>query len=384
MFVAGEGELPLGLPPSGCWPDAWIRRLFDDGAVRRDGGFDPSRVQPCSLDLTLATEAWRMPASVLPVEESVRDLIREYGRRPVDLSQPATLDRDKVWLVRLAESFALPEGVGAYCNNKSSVGRIDLQTRVVCDRTPRYDKIRRGYRGEAWLEIIPKSFDVELKAGVSLNQAIFYADRRLLDSRELMLLSEQEPLVCGRDGDARALDRDAVDDGVLLTVDLDQEPAGFVARRTSSELSLLPGAFNDPTEFFEPIPRPKDGKLWLQRGRFYILSTRERVRIPPDFAVEMLPYETTAGEFRAHYAGFFDPGFGWSPEGRGRGAAAVLEVRPYDDDLILRHGQPICKLAYETLAAAPQRSYGAAAGSHYHDQSGPRLSRFFAPRAAHA
>lgn len=370
-------DLPTGLPPSGCWPDGWIRRLFAGGGIVRDGGCDDARIQPCSLDLTLGVEAWRMPASVLPTDEPVRKLIEQYGRRPFDLSRPQVLDRDKVYWVRLAESFALPPDVGAYCNNKSSVGRIDLMTRVVTDRTPRYDKIRRGYRGEAWLEIIPKSFDVELAAGVSLNQAIFYAERRILDSRDLALLSDHEPLLAGADGVPRRLDRDAVEDGLLLSVDLEHDPAGYVAKRTSRELSLLPGAANDPEEFFEPIARPKDGKLWLQRGRFYILATRERVRIPKDFAVEMLPYETTAGEFRAHYAGFFDPGFGWSPEGRGRGAAAVLEVRPYDDDLILRHGQPICKLAFETLAAATSRPYGADLGSHYHDQAGPRLSRFF-------
>lgn len=371
-----EGGAPFGLPPSGCWPDAWIRRLFETGGVVREGGFDPSRLQPCSLDLTLGAEAWRMPASVLPTDEPVRRLIEQYGRRPFDLSKPQVLDREKVYWVRLAERFALPREVGAYCNNKSSVGRIDLQTRVLTDRTPRYDKIRRGYEGEAWLEIIPKSFDIELAAGTSLNQAIFYAERRILDSRDLVLLSEHEPLICDAEGKARKLERDSIEDGLLLSVDLEQEPAGYVAKRTSSELSLLDASRNDPAEFFEPIPRPRDGKLWLQRGRFYILATRERVRIPKDFAVEMLPYETTAGEFRAHYAGFFDPGFGWSPDGKGRGAASVLEVRPYDDDLILRHGQPICKLAFETLAAAPSRPYGAGLGSHYHDQAGPRLSRF--------
>jgi dCTP deaminase len=375
--VIRDAEPLPGVPPSGCLPDTAIRRLCADGAVRRPGGLDAARLQPCSLDLTLSDEAWRMPASVLPTAEPVRELIAQYGRRRVDLSKGEVLDRDKVWLVRLAESFALPPDVGAYCNNKSSVGRIDVQTRVVSDRTARYDKLRRGYAGEAWLEVIAKSFDVELAAGLSLNQAIFYAERRLLDARELRLLHAHDPLLCDATGAAIEIDRETFDDGLLLTVDLAQDPVGYVARRASRELSLRPGAANDPAEFFEPIPRPSDGKLWLQRGRFYILATRERVRIPPEFAVEMLPYETTAGEFRAHYAGFFDPGFGWSPEGRGRGAAAVLEVRPYDDDLILRDGQPICKLAFETLTAPPSRAYGAGLGSHYHDQAGPRLSRFF-------
>jgi dCTP deaminase len=280
----GEGET-LGGPPSGCFPDGWIARLFEDGAILRSGGLDASRLQPCSLDLTLDVEAWRMPASVLPIDEPVRDLIARYGRRPFDLSTPQVLDRDRVYWIRLAETFALPHGVGAYCNNKSSVGRVDLQTRVLTDRTPRYDKIRRGYRGEAWIEVIPKSFDVELQAGVALNQAIFYAERRLLDSRELLLLSDHEPLVYGKNDAPLPLTREVVEDGLLLSVDLEQDPAGYAAVRAPSELSLVSGRYSDPDEFFEPIGRPKDGKLRLQRGRFYILATRERVRVPKEFAV---------------------------------------------------------------------------------------------------
>jgi dCTP deaminase len=319
-----------------------------------------------------------MPASVLPITERVGALVEKLSRRRLDLSRPEILDQGQITVVRLNERFQLPPDVGAYCNTRSSVGRVDVQTRVLTDATPRYDKISRGYAGEVFLEVISKSFDVELAAGISLTQAIFYADRRILDARELRMLAERERLLLDREGAAVPVgDRFVDDGGMILTVDLDQDPVGWVARRTSQVLRLAGGAANEAEEFFEPIRRPRDGRLWLRRDHFYILSTREFLRVPADFAVEMLPYDTSAGEFRAHYAGFFDPGFGWSPGGAGRGTPAVLEVRPHDDDLILRHGQPICKMAFESLAGRPRRPYGdGKSGSHYQDQRGPRLSRF--------
>jgi dCTP deaminase len=370
------GDLP-GVPPSGAWPDWRIEALTTSGALARAPGASP--IQPCSLDLTLSSDAWRMPASVLPITEGVRELIDRFARRRLDLDGPEIFDQGQIYVARLNEKLRLPKEVGAYCNTRSSVGRVDVQTRVLCDATPRYDKVPRGYEGEIFLEIISKSFDVSIPAGSSLTQAIFYSDRRILDARELRLLAEREPLLLDREGAPLLLSDLHLDDGgVILTVDLDQDPVGWVARRTSQVLRLGKTAANEPEEFFEPIRRPKDGRLWLRRDHFYILSTREYLRVPSDFAVEMLPYDTSAGEFRAHYAGFFDPGFGWSPGGAGRGTPAVLEVRPHDDDLILRHGQPICKMAFEALAGRPSKPYGDTGGSsHYQAQRGPKLSRFF-------
>lgn len=346
----------------------------------REGGRDPELVQPASLDLTLSKEAYRLPASVLPLRgESVRDLIGGLARRSIDLSRPEILDRGKVYLVRLKESLALPAPLGAYTNSKSSVGRIDIQTRTLTDHNPRFDKVARGYRGELFLELIPKSFDVVVQEGLSLNQAIVYGRRRVLGSAEMQQLLEKEPLLFSPDGTPLSPDDIWLDDGLLMSVDLEQDVTGYVARQTTRELSLTEPGTNEPREFFEPLERPRDGRLGLRKGHFYILSTREYLRVPPGYAVEMLPYDNTAGEFRAHYAGFFDPGFGWSPEGRGRGTPAVLEVRSYDDDLILRQGQPICKMVFERMAAPPEQPYGSGGpASHYHDQRGPRLSRFFA------
>lgn len=348
------------------------------GAVRAPSA--SGRVQPCSLDLTLGRECWRVPGSLLPLPgETVAGLVREHGREELDLGTPRVLERGQVYLVRLEEELQLPAWLGAYTNNKSSIGRMDVQTRTLTDGNPRYDKVARGYSGPLWAEITPRSFAVEMQAGCSLNQAIFYGRREVLDTAAVEQLMRREPLVL--DGDGRALDEKAVpvDDGILLSADLEQELAGFVAKPTHAVASLIPGRQRPGTDFFEPLPRPEKGRLLLRRGQFHILSTRERIRIPPDHAVEMLPYETSAGEFRAHYAGFFDPGFGWSPEGSGRGTPAVLELRPYDDDVLLRHGQPICRMAFERMASVPARPYGASgSGSHYNEQRGPRLSRHFA------
>ena len=364
-------------PQPGALSAEQIHALIDSGALIGSGDIK-QRIQPCSLDLTLGVELWRMPASVLPLAgEPVADVIAHYARSKVDLSTPQTLARGNVYMARIAECCALPAWLGGYTNNKSSIGRIDMQTRTLCDGSPRYDKIPRGYKGDLYLEITPRSFDVEVQAGSSLNQAIFYGRRQVLDTDALEALARNELLAFRRDGQALHADSLIIDGGLLLGVDLDQPLVGYVARNTTEAISLISGQVKDGSEFFEPIPRPRQGRLLLRRGHFYVFSTREFVRIPPEYAVEMLPHETSAGEFRAHYAGFFDPGFGWSPAGAGTGTPAVLEVRPYDDDIILRDGQPICKMAFERMAAKPAQPYGTrGVGSHYNEQRGPRLSRF--------
>jgi dCTP deaminase len=312
-----------------------------------------------------------MPGSLMPLKgERVTDLIEKYSRYPIDLKEPGVLVRDNVYLILLAERFALPDGIAAYANNKSSTGRIDLQTRVLCDGTPRYDKIPEGYSGELWLEVIPKSFDVKVRAGDSLNQTIFYGDRKLLSETELGSL---EVLFDPEGNPAHHI----IGDGLLMTLDLAQPIAGYKARKSIRPIDFASIGTHDPKEFFEAIERPATGTLFLSQGDFYIFSTYEFVSVPPDYAVEMLPYDTSAGEFRAHYAGFFDPGFGYGKAGEVKGTPAVLEVRPYEDDLIVRHRQPVCKMAYERLSQRPDKLYGVGVTSNYAAQRGPRLSKFF-------
>ena len=364
---------------SGTFPDLRIRQLIDEGHVVCA---DPDRqVQPASLDLTLSAQAYAVPGSMLPLPgERVSDLVPQFARRSIDLSTPETLVRGEVYVVRLREQVRLPEKVAAYCNNKSSTGRIDLQTRVLSDGNPRYDRLRPGYAGALWLELIPKSFDIRLQAGDSLNQAIFYEERDFLTGEGLRTLHAGRPLLYSPSGEPLPSTDPALttaSDGVLMTLDLQQPIVGYVAKKSFRPIDLSQVCAHPPHQFFEPIAAPSDGALFLSREAFYIFSTYEYVSVPPDCAVEMLPYDTSAGEFRAHYAGFFDPGFGYGESGDLSGTPAVLEVRPYEDDLIVRHRQPVCKMAYERLTEAPNAVYGAGIRSHYAGQRGPRLSKYF-------
>ena len=368
---------------SGTFPAQAIRRLIDAGQLNCPA---PDRqLQPASLDLTVSDEAYSVPGSMLPlVGEGVRDLVQRFARRRIDLAHPETLVRGEVYVVRLQEEADFPAGVAAYCNNKSSTGRIDLQTRVLTDGNPRYDRIRPGYRGALWLEVIPKSFDVRLRAGDSLNQAIIYEDRSIMTGDALRALHQTRPLLYEPDGIALSPADPALasaSDGLLMTLDLEQPIVGFVAKKSFRPVDLAQVGGHAASAYFEPIPAPADGALFLSREAFYIFSTYEYISVPPDCAAEMLPYDTGAGEFRAHYAGFFDPGFGFGERGEIRGTPAVLEVRPYEDDLIVRHRQPVCKMAYERLSEPTTMLYGAHGRSHYAQQRGPRLSKFFVQRA---
>ena len=361
--------------PTGTFEIDGLTALVNAGHVTATGGIRPEQIQPASLDLTLDAEAYRMPGSILPLPgESVRSLVRNLALERVDLNTAVCLGRDQVYLVLLRERFDLPADVEAYANGKSSTGRVDLGTRVLADGSPRYDRVPGGYRGELWLELIPRSFNIVAQAGVSLNQAIFFTNRHVLNHKELTERHQRQPLLREPDGSPSPMS--ALFDGrLVMTADLDRPVVGFVAKRTHHPLVLNKIASHDPKHFFAPLQQPVSGFLCLEQDRFYILATRERVVVPKDLACEMVPFDPTAGEFRAHYAGFFDPGWGVFGDDL-RGARAVLEVRPHQDDLILRHGQPICAMAYETLVKPCSRLYGIC-GNNYANQDGPRLSKHF-------
>lgn len=360
--------------PAGTWELEDLRALVAGGGVRSAAGIADGQIQPSSLDLTVGAECYRLPGSILPLAgERVRDLVADLALERIDLSQPRCLACNQVYLVRLREELALPAGVEAYCNGKSSTGRVDVATRVLADGTPRYDRIPPGYRGELWLELIPRSFHVVLREGVSLNQAIVFAGRHVLDQAAMLARHARTPLMSTSRGTCGA---DSIFDGrLVMTADLEREVVGFVAKPSHRPLDLTRIAAHRADDFFEPVRRPGSGWLFLEQGRFYILVTRERIAVPADLACEMVPFEATAGEFRAHYAGFFDPGWGVR-DGRLVGAPAVLEVRPHQEGLILRHGQPICAMAYEVLSRPCTRLYGSC-GNTYAAQDGPRLSKHF-------
>ena len=353
-----------------------LRELVATQAITAPNGITPAQIQPASIDLTLGDEAYRLPGSVLPLAgETIRDLVRDLALERLDLSKPTCLGRDQVYLVRLRERLRLPPGMEAYANSKSSTGRVDLATRVLADGSSRYDRIPAGYEGDLWLELVPRSFNVVAEVGVSLNQAIFFRERRVLSQAELVERHQRQPLLREPEGCPVAPRTCLFDGRVVMSADLSQPIVGYVAKRTHRPLTLAKVRGHTVDDFFAPVPKPTSGYLFLEKDRFYILATRERVIVPADLACEMVPYDAAAGEFRAHYAGFFDPGWGIFA-GDERGARAVLEVRAHQDDLILRHGQPICAMAFETLTAPSTRLYGACENS-YALQDGPTLSKHF-------
>ena len=354
-----------------------LRELVSSGAIVAPGGVPEAQIQPASIDLTLAEEGYRLPGSILPLAgETVRDLVRHLALEAIELSRPLCLGRDQVYLIRLRERLALPPGLEAYTNSKSSTGRVDLATRVLADGSSRYDRIPAGYAGDLWIELIPRSFNIVAEVGVSLNQAIFFHERQVLGQHDLAGLHRDHGLLRDDRGDAVPAERCCFDGRLVMTADLSRDVVGYLAKPTHKPLVLTKLRGHAVGDFFAPLQRPASGYLFLEKDRFYILATAERVAVPADLACEMVPYDAASGEFRAHYAGFFDPGWGIAADGRCRGTRAVLEVRSHEEDLILRHGQPICAMAYERLQRPCNDLYGQR-GNTYVDQDGPVLSKHF-------
>jgi dCTP deaminase len=370
---------------AGVLPDVALRAAVQAGWITAPTPLGDEQFQPASLDLRLGPLAYQLRASFLPFRETVHGRLEGDTDLVIDrvlLAEGATLQRGSVYLVPLLESLALPGDVRGRSNPKSTTGRLDIFTRVITDRTPRFDEIAAGYRGPLYLEVSPQSFPIRVHAGASLNQLRLLAGDTAIGDGALRELYRSQPLLYDDDERPIPLERVTFNDGLCMGVDLSGRATdgiiGYRAHPNPPVVDLARVGHYDAAEYWEPIKRPGRDAYILEANRFYILVSKERIRVPPSFAAEMVVYDAGAGEIRTHYAGFFDPGFGWSPGGAGRGTPAVLEVRPHDDDLILRHGQPICKMAFESLAGRPRRPYGEGkSGSHYQDQRGPRLSRFF-------
>lgn len=345
-----------------------MRAAMDNGAVC---GADPARLQPASLDLSFGSRAWRIRASFLPgAERSVAARLDDaIAMQAMDLDEGAVFERGCVYLVELAESLALPDHLTGAANPKSSTGRIDVFVRLVTDHGVAFDEIPRGYHGPLYAEISPRSFSIIARRGSSLNQLRLKSGEARLDDAALAELNARAPLV---DGAAR------IDGGLGLSVSLAEPEDGIIgwrARRHSALIDVDRKGALDPKEFFEPIARPRSGFLILDPDEFYILVSKEHLVIPPETAAEMTPISPGLGEFRVHYAGFFDPGFGWSASGE-RGSRAVLEVRSRETPFVLEDGQLVARLVYERMAERPDTLYGEAIGSNYQGQ-GLKLSKHF-------
>jgi dCTP deaminase len=332
----------------GILPCQSIEALIERGAITASLPFAAEQVQPASLDLRLGSRAWRVRASFLPgLGRKVAERIADVSMHELDLTQGAVLERGCVYIAEIAERLALPPDVSARANPKSSTGRVDVFVRALTDHGASFDDIAEGYAGPLYLEIAPQTFSVLARTGTRLNQL------RL------------------RRGDSPALSVRSV--GVDLSVGL----AGYRARRHAGVIDLDHEAGHDPRDFWEPL-EPRRGELLLDPGEFYILASKEAVEIPVMQAAEMTPIDPAVGEFRVHYAGFFDPGFG-TTETDSAGARGVLEVRSHETPFLLEDGQIVARLVYQPLTERPARLYGEN-GSHYQRQ-GLKLSKHFRPWA---
>ncbi|WP_149142305.1 2'-deoxycytidine 5'-triphosphate deaminase [Gemmobacter caeruleus] len=354
---------------TGVLPAQELRQLIDAGVIAADPAILPAQIQPASLDLRLGHVAYRVRASFLAGKDrSVADRIAEFEMHRIDLTEGAVLEKGCVYVVPLMERLALPPGITAVANAKSSTGRLDLLTRTITDGGVEFDRIAEGYHGPLYAEVCPRSFSVLARAGQRLNQIRFRRGQAVLSDADLLALHAQEPLV---DGSA------VISDGLGFSVDLRPESGDLVGYRAKPHTGVIDldriGHY-PAAEFWEDV-RARDGRIILDPGAFYILVSREAVTIPPDYAAEMAPYLAMVGEFRVHYAGFFDPGFGHAAAG-GRGSRGVLEVRCHEAPFVLEHGQVVGRLVYERMAARPETLYGAGIASNYQGQ-GLKLAKHF-------
>ena len=345
----------------------------------------PEAVQPASLDLHLGEYALALRCSFLPDAESpVAEKVEDLAFQRIDLRDGGTLERDRPYLIPLREQLALPPEIRARTNPKSSTGRLDVFTRVITDRNHRFDEIPAGYRGNLYLEVVPRSFAIHVRAGLALNQLRLAGRDARLDDDQLIALHQRFPLLYLDSHPLRESEL-AIADGLFLSVDLAEGPServvGYRAKKNSLPIDLAAIRRYRWTDFWEPVYPEPGSRIVLEPEIFYLLLSAEGVCIPPEYAAEMMAYDPTAGELRTHYAGFFDPGFGYDPEGDRHGSRAALEVRARDVPFMVEHRQPICKLGFERLAAPPDVLYGTDLGSNYQGQV-TMLSKHFREQTA--
>ncbi|WP_281982891.1 2'-deoxycytidine 5'-triphosphate deaminase [Thalassorhabdomicrobium marinisediminis] len=354
---------------TGVLSDTQIHGLIGQGAITATQPLSDGQVQPASLDLRLADRAFRVRASFLAGRgQTVSDRLEQFTMHEIDLSGGAVLEKGCVYVVPLMERLALPEGMTAAASAKSSTGRLDLLTRIITDDGVEFDRVPEGYDGPLYVEICPRSFSVLVRPGLMLNQIIFRNGKTFLDDAALSALHDATPIV---DGPA------LISDGLGFSVDLEPRSGDLVGYRAKPHTGVIDLArigHYDPAEFWEEV-RTREGRIILDPGAFYILVSREAIAIPPDCAAEMAPYLAMVGEFRVHYAGFFDPGFGWDGAG-GAGSRGVLEVRCHEAPFVLEHGQIVGRLVYEHMSERPAALYGQDIKSNYQGQ-GLKLSKHF-------
>jgi dCTP deaminase len=351
-----------------------IEDCFERGFV---SAAEKRKINPASLDISASVERYRIDSIFLPKHgEKVRDIVMNLGARMQSVDDP--LEKGVVYAIKIKEILALPEVLYGFCNPKSSTGRHDLHVRIVVDSTARYDTIPSAYAGEVWAIVTPRSYPVIIPNDFPISQIRFFTKDTRFTESDLFAEWQKAPLAYHLDGKEYGYTSFRMKDGdgsLLLTLDLSQPIVGYEARGTSKVLNM--GGKNgsvDPATFFMPLQKTGE-TLLLKKDSFYILSTKEALRLPPYIASEMVDMDSRTGEFRSHYAGFFDPGWGFGKNGEGKGRPITLEVRPFED-VVIGHGQPIGKVRFEKMSEIPKPHYDEKS-SNYLTQSGPKLAKQF-------
>ncbi len=363
-----ELSIPDGPNPqysTGVLASQQIRALVERGSVSSREPLDADQIQPASVDLRLGSKAYRVRASFLPHQSTVEARLEQLAFHEIDLRQPALLEPGSVYVIPLLEDLALPAGFWAKANPKSTTGRLDIFARLLSDHANGFDYVPEGYKGPLYLEVIPRSFSVRVIEGTRLSQLRFWRGRPLPSDTALVALHEDEGVV--QSGSASS-EKALIEKGLWVRINLlpvdDSGLVGFQAKPNAPVIDLDRVDYYEPLEFWNPVYADQTQYIVLDPNSFYILRSLERLSIPPTVAAEMMGYEARLGEFRVHYAGFFDPGFGY---GRG-GTPAVLEVRSLGVPYVLEHGQIVARLLFDRLQTTPDLTYGPQIGSSYQFQ----------------
>ena len=369
---------------SGYLTNQSIELACHEGMIHSRVSLLASQFQPVSLDLRLGSHAYRIQSSFLPENDTVDTKLNEVKLYKIDLRDGGILEKGAIYLIPLLEELSFPEKFQGRTNPKSSTGRLDMFTRVIVDHGHRFDEIPNGYRGKMYLEVIPRSFPVRVREGLPLNQLrIFQGDPHLSDV-QLKNHYKKTPILFGDGGRPVGVEKVKVDNGLFISLDLagarKDRIVAYKAKTNSSVIDMSLNRHYHPMDFWEPITltQIRNKRLILEPESFYIMMSKEKICIWPHLLAEMVAYEPNSGELRTHYAGFFDPGFGWhgGKTLKNQGTSAVMEVRPHDVPFMVEDGQTFCRLKFESVIEKPTKVYGKKIKSNYHSQ-GLALSKYF-------
>jgi dCTP deaminase len=372
-----ELEQDLRSFTTGILPSQRIRDLIASGKISGSDKIEEEQIQPSSLDLRLGPLAYRVRSSFLPgPNATVESKAKELVMTEIDLRRPTVFEKGCVYIVPLMEHLHLPSDISAKANPKSSTGRLDVFTRLICDHGKEFERIPEGYKGKLYAEVVPRTFTVIVSEGIKLNQLRFIRGNPPPSDSTIQELDKQNTLVYD---DADSPKDPEIDKGLRISVSLqgdkERQIIGYRAKQNAPAIDLSKLNYYEPAEFWDEIPVPRSKAIILNPDDFQILVSKEKVRIPQDYAAEMVAYDPSIGEFRIHYAGFFDPGFGYGSSDI-KGTCAVLEVRSHEVPFQIEDGQIVGRLIYERLLAKSDKTYGINIGSSYQGQ-GLALSKQF-------